>query len=214
MESRVLPEGCADTETCLEDSVLVMRNLVPFERSDIRKLLGFLNETALSRDIPHSHMAAVTLPEAWPYLHEVPMAERSQLLADHPGVYFDPVALDSGAETGAFSVYVMDELKKVGLKFLTAEEHALTPGRPTLTVRYSARKESAGCIIPWSVSVSIKEEVALIRDSNLKLSTTVWSGSSRQNLANTNLTIQDSLTDAIAKLVADIEMSKAAEPVN
>ena len=96
------------------------------------------------------------------------------------------------------------------MPFLSKEEWQATPGRPQLKVRYSARKESEGCIIPFSVSISVIEEAVLVRDADLKVSATVWAKTVRQNLANRNYTIQSALREAVEQFNADWRSANAS----
>ena len=102
-----------------------------------------------------------------------------------------------------FVLHVQDMLKELGIKELTKEEIAKVPGSATLNVRFSAQKESAGCITPFSVSFSVTEEVVMVRNPSVKLKTSIWSASSKENLANRNYKPFNALEDAVAKFVTD-----------
>ena len=93
---------------------------------------------------------------------------------------------------------------------LTKEEMEMTPGRPTLTVNFSPRRESEGCIIPYSVSMAIKEEVVMVRDTTIKLSGNAWAGSVRENLANRNFTPTSALNEVLQKLEKDFTAANSS----
>ena len=69
-------------------------------------------------------------------------------------------------------------MQQAGVPLLTKEELANTPGRPQLSLRFSA--EVPGCR-PWSISLSLKQTVVLTRDLTMMFDTTTWSASERQS---------------------------------
>lgn len=186
-------------------SQLALRNLIHLPRSERNVLLQVLNSAASIRGLPEElpTQSNMSTDSMIPVLHPIPKAEKLAPLINHPGVYFDPTTLDSNVETGNFSPYIRQELTKVGVRFLTKEEWENTPGRPVLSVRFSKRAESAGCIIPFSVSLSISEETAMVRNPSIKINGNAWSGVVKENLANLNFTPMSALVKIVDNFVKD-----------
>lgn len=78
----------------------------------------------------------------------------------------------------AAQTQMLEIFGRAGITILSKEEVAETQGRPTLTMRYSP--DVAGCR-PWSVSLTLKQDVALTRAPNLVIHATTWSTSRREN---------------------------------
>lgn len=211
LEARDVPDQCTRPVSCIDRSTLVMRNLLNMTSADRNVLLQTLNQMSTIRGLPEDlGNSAVIVPESMiPVLHPLPKAEQLAPLMGHPGVYFDPKSLDANEATAGFSGMIISQLSAAGVRFLSQEERENTPGRPTLSVRFSARTESAGCIIPFSVSMSITEETVMVRNPALKMSGAAWSRTVRQNLANLNYTPTNALNEAIVAFIKDW---KAANP--
>lgn len=209
VETRKVPDSCAHPLICLPKSELASRHLLKLTRKNQNSFFGFLKSVASVSGIPDAAVAGLHPPEPQA-LHKLDLAPKLRPLVDHPGVYFDTVKLDEGEVTAEFSEYIKRKLGALGLKFLTEEEWEATPGKPTLSIRYAARLESAGCIVPFSVSMTLKEEVVLVRDPSQKISATIWSYSRRQNLANTNYGPTNSLWEIVAKFEKDWREANSA----
>jgi hypothetical protein len=130
-------------------------------------------------------------------------SEKRELLRDHPGVYFDSATLDSVPESEGFSEFLRTQLTAAGVRFLTKDEWLQMPGKPKLTVRYSRHRESEGCIIPFSVHLSITEEAVLVRAPDLKATSTIWSATVRENLANRNYRPTSAIRELVDKFLRD-----------
>ena len=203
VETRELPSSCADPMNCDDPSRLLFRNFLSLRNSEKSTFSQLLNSMSTIRGVPDD----VTLPACRKTVekaaHPPPVATKPELLAGHPGVYFDSTRIDGMDIAAGFSGEVRERLAAAGVTFLTEEEWQATPGRPALSLNFSARKESAGCIIPFSVSLSIKEEVLLVRNTGLKTTTSIWAGSVRQNLTSTNYQPANALDDLVVKFLAD-----------
>lgn len=206
LEAHDIPAHCAEPLACLDQGELILRNLIHMPAAERQVLLQALNSLSVIRGIPaEDGQAPVGLDpqDMIEILHPMPKADKLATLIDHPGVYFDSTRLDAGLQTAEFSNWIREELTKAGIPLLTEEERDATPGRPTLSVRYSPRSESAGCIIPFSISISITEETVMVRNPALKVTGTTWAKTARQNLANTNYSLNSALQEVISALVSD-----------
>lgn len=203
VETRELPSSCTDPMNCDDPSRLLLRNFLSLRNSEKSTFSQLLNSMSTIRGVPDD----VTLPACRQMVekaaHPPPVATKPELLAGHPGVYFDSTRIDGIEVSAAFSGALRERLGAAGVKFLTEEEWQDTPGRPTLSLSYSVRKESAGCIIPFSISLQIKEEVLLVRDVSLKTNAPIWSGLVRQNLTNTHYMPENALDEIIVKFLKD-----------
>ncbi|WP_370231363.1 hypothetical protein [Cognatishimia sp.] len=202
VETRKVPDTCAHPLICLPKSELESRHLLKLTKKNQNSFFGFLKSVASISGIPNIAVAGLHPPDPQT-LHQLDIAPKLRPLRDHPGVYFESSKLDGGDVTAEFSDMIRQRLSALGLRFLTKEEWENTPGKPTLSVRFSARLESAGCIVPFSLSMTLKEEVVLVRDPSQKISATVWNYSRRQNLANTNYGPTNSLFEIVEKFEAD-----------
>lgn len=202
VETRKVPKTCAHPLICIPQSNLVSRHLLNVSKQSRDRLYDYLKSAASISGIPNSAIEGLYPPNPQ-VLHKLEIAPKLLPLVDHPGVYFDSTKLDATEGSEHFSAELRKRLKALGVTLLTKEDWENTPGRPTLSLRYTARLESAGCIVPFSVSMTLKEDVVLVRDPNQKITATVWSYSRRQNLANTNYSPTNSLLEVLEKFESD-----------
>lgn len=133
------------------------------------------------------------------------IADKLTTLSGLNGVFLDfraargprTFARDFGAEVHGYAV---NALLEAGIPLLTKEELQTTPGRPTLTLRYSA--EISGCR-PWSVSLSLKQRSALTRDLTIILEGTTWSSAARQSEDDVDFGVLDAFRQVIAAFTSD-----------
>lgn len=205
IEVRRLPMACSQPLQCLPDSRLLLRNIASLNQSETRDVLSFLNRISAIRGLSDRDVDPLktSKPPDFAKLHLISKSEKVDLLKAHPGVFFDTSVLDKNAVTYDFADYVQTQLSAIGVNFLTEDELEVTPGRPRLTVRFSPQRESEGCIIPFSVYMSITEETVLVRDAELKVEATIWSSTTRQNLANRNYTQTSALRETVEKFTVD-----------
>ena len=205
LEARDLPGDCANAVNCLDRSTVALRNILTLTPTERATLLHTLNEVSTRRGLPDQMCTAPEpTPESLvPLLHSLPIADKSERLVDHPGVYFDASSIAEAGETAGFSETIIARLRAGGVRLLTEEARDATPGRPTLTLRFYARRESAGCIIPFSVSMALKEETVLVRNPALKVSGTIWSRSAREDLTNLHFTPMIALEEALTIFIED-----------
>ena len=203
IEARALPPGCGDPLGCVRKARPVLRNLMRVTREERETLLRVVNQISMIRGISDQDLPETDFADVIPQLHNVDVADRLAPPVNHPGVYFDSAKLDADPKFVGFSAFVRKELTAAGLRFLTKEQMEATPGRPTLSIRYTERRESAGCIIPYAISFSVNEEYVMVRNPSLKKTTAIWSASARENLAIAHFTAMDALNEGVAKLAAD-----------
>ncbi|MCE0503917.1 hypothetical protein LR948_00975 [Roseivivax sp. GX 12232] len=214
IEARSLPITCHQPLECLPDSTLILRNLVQTAPEEREALTLFLNRIAAIRSVPPMSQplepATLQFTQINQFLHDLPQAERIDLLKAHPGVFLDEEALLANSGTALHANQLREALLAGGVPLLTKSQWQALPGRPKLTLRFAPRSESAGCIIPFSMTLSLIEEAALLRNPKLKVSATVWSKTSRQNLANLNHTPEHALSDVISAFISDWQNAKVA----
>lgn len=205
IEARLVPQTCSKPMECIPKSSLILCNLAFMEQADTRDITLFLNRIATIRGISDTTTDALSFstPALVDRFHEQEPSEKRELLRDHPGVFIDATALDSDPESAGFSDFLRTQLTAAGLRFLTKGEWALAPGRPRLSVRYSRHRESEGCIIPFSVHLSITEDAVLVRSPSLKSTSTIWSGTVRENLANRSYRPSSAIRELVEKFLHD-----------
>ena len=201
VEAQRLPEGCTHPDKCQGRGQSLLRSILFLSAKERNSLTLFLNRMATIRGLPPPRVAP-SKPDPV-QLHALPAAAKGALLRNHPGVYFDSTALDGNPLTAEFGKMVRETLTQAGVRFLSKEEVARIPGKPTLAVRLTARKETEGCIIPFSVSMSLTEESVLVRNPDLKTTSTVWAGSARENLTILHYTPRSALKEIIQKFATD-----------
>lgn len=205
-----MPLDCPTPSACVDAASPLMTNILSLSSDESSVLQRILNAGAIVRGVPRNVTSGLCKADRTEELQAIPKAERLSPLINHPGVYFDSTKIDEDETTANFSKGVRAVLERIGLKLLTKEEMEMTPGRPTLTVNFSPRRESEGCIIPYSVSMAIKEEVVMVRDTTIKLSGNAWAGSVRENLANRNFTPTSALNEVLQKLEKDFTAANSS----
>lgn len=205
IETRDLPGQCSRPLSCIDRSTLALRNLVAVSAGERDMLLRTLNGLSTIRGLPEETTnQSMILPETMiATLHPLPKAANLDALIGHPGVFFDPTTLDADEATAGFSAFVISQLTAAGVPLLSQDEMDNTPGRPQLSVRFSPRTESAGCIIPFSVSMAVSEETVMVRNPTLKTSGSAWSGLVKENLANRNYSPMSALQELVTAFVTD-----------
>jgi len=210
-EARLLPKSCEAPQLCLPQSQLILRNIAALQMGESAQIISFLNRIAAIRDVevPWRDSLTTSVPVNRQDFHRLELSEVQDLLKDHPGVYFDSGALDSVDDTRSFGTFIRTQMQGAGVRFLTEEELETVSGRPVLSVRYGVRRESAGCIIPFSIAMTLTEEVVLARNPDLKISTKIWSRTARQNLANRNYTLESALREVVDEFLKDWNSANA-----
>lgn len=96
--------------------------------------------------------------------------------------------------------FLLRAFAEADIPILTKDDLDTAPGRPILYMRYSA--EVSGCR-PWSVSLSLRQQVVLARDLTMMLETVTWSGSARQSEEDIEYGPGQAVEDAIKLFVTD-----------
>ena len=205
-----MPIDCPTPADCINAASPLMTNILSLSNDESSVLQRILNSSAIVRGLPRDITSGLCAPPPQEDFHDLPKAERLAPLIKHPGVFFDSAKLDGNEATANFSKEVREVLERIGLKQLSKEELEETPGRPTLSVSFSPRRESEGCIIPFSVAISIREEVVMVRDTSIKLAGSAWAGSVKEDLANRNFTPYSALNKVLQKLEKDFAAANPA----
>lgn len=150
-----------------------------------------------------------------PNILDMEYTDKLSTLRGLPAVYVDLRGVRGPAEfKGQFGKeaqdFVEEEFRKAGISILNKDQLAQTPGRPILGMRYTP--EVNGCR-PWSISMSLKQDLLLARDLNQMLSSTTWSGSSRQSESDPDFMPRDAMQTVIQQFVqAFVEAQKPPKP--
>jgi hypothetical protein len=106
-------------------------------------------------------------------------SERSSLYG-LPGVYVlvESLNLDmekDGLTKDQLRMEVESQLRNAGIRVLTREEKLKTAGNPQLYVNVNLLKSSSPFACPYSVEISLEQEVVLVRKPNMRTVATTWS---------------------------------------
>lgn len=207
VQTNVFPAGCDSLAACIDVSTHESRNLMALSAQDTSAFLGIVDQMADVKDVPE--LPEATMPADFPLSDIIPRLQiidvqgKVDALRDLPGVYFDAGRVSGDGMSDQFTAYFTEMLTEAGIAVLTEEEALALPGAARMSVSLSMRRDNAGCILPFRASLSIKEEVVLVRDPSIKLETTTWSASVAENFANTNFTAENALRDAAQKFIDD-----------
>jgi hypothetical protein len=115
---------------------------------------------------------------------------------------------DFGAEVHS---YVVKALQNADITLLSKDEVDVSPGRPTLTLRYSV--EVVGCK-PWSLSLGLKQTSVLSRDLSIMLEGTTWSSSARQSEENVEFGALEALQKIVTAFTTDYAKANSVTGLN
>lgn len=87
-----------------------------------------------------------------------------------------PEAVEDGLTQDQLQTDVELRLRKVGIRVLTKEEKARTPGSPWLYVRVNTLRGDTG-LYAYSIEVDLYQTVLLERDSSISTTTPTWATS-------------------------------------
>lgn len=136
-------------------------------------------------------------------LTEVPYAEKIDTLRGLQGVFADfRGARGPAGFRGQFgeeaNEFLVTQFSQAGIPLLTKDQLPTAPGRPILGIRFSP--EVLGCR-PWSVSLSLKQDLLLARDPSLMISSTTWSASQGQKESDADISAREAFQNAILAFV-------------
>lgn len=163
----------------------------------------------MAEDPPPPPLLPASLPDAG----RTPV-ERIETLRGLDGVFADLRGVRGPAGYRSnFGQDVQDTvaraLEQAGIPLLSREAAETAPGRPTLALRFSP--EVAGCR-PWSVSLSLTQNVVLTRDTATMIAAVTWSGSARQSEQDVDYAPLDAVQDAVASFVKDYRKVNGPAP--
>ena len=208
VEALVFPTGCETWSTCVESATANHRNFLTLDDSLTESFLVTLDAIADIRNVPpppelEPEANAINITDVIPILSVYEVTKGADVLRGLPGVYFDASKVTGEGYAERFVLEFTEMLNAAGIPVLTEEEALLLPGAGKMSVSLSVTTDNGGCILPFSASLSLKEELVLVRDPTIKLIAGTWSGSVAQNFANTNYGGYNALQDAAQKFIDD-----------
>ena len=115
----------------------------------------------------------------------------------------DPEAERDGLTRNQLQVIVESELRKAGIKLLTREERFSAPGDPFLYIRVATHKAPTE-MYGFSISVQLRQGVALLRNPSFKTRAVTWHYSTVGIVGASNLQdIFDHLKDTLDIFIND-----------
>jgi len=216
VQANVFPAGCDSLAECVEASTTEVRNLMAMTATETSAFLTILDDLADVADVPELPTPAATPPvevsliDIVPRLQLIEVQGKVDALRGIPGVYFDATRVAGDGTSDIFVTYFTEMLTSAGVPILTQEEASLLPGAARMSVSLSYTRDNAGCIIPFRASLSIKEEVVLVRDPSIKLETTTWSVGVAESFTNTNFKAEDALRSAAQQFIDDYRTANAS----
>lgn len=207
VQTNVFPSGCESLVACIDSTTDERRNLMEMSATETMVFLSIIDELSEVQDVPPIPDAKAPpdfpLSEIVPRLQVIEVQGKVDALRGLPGVYFDANRVSGEGLSDEFTAYFTDMLNTAGIPILTEEQARAMPGAARMSVSLSMTRDNAGCILPFRASLSIKEEVVLVRDPTIKLETTTWSVNVAENFANTNYVATAALRDAAQQFIVD-----------
>ncbi len=213
---------CVGAEECAPESQLRSHFMMNVPTQDAASLFQRLEPSAQyygNANLTHDQLPiCLDGPENGlipPDIAALEYAEKIDTLRGLAGVHADLRGVRGPATfKGQFGVeahnFLVEVLAEAGIPLLTKEQVETTPGRPVLGLRFSP--EVHGCR-PWSVSLSLKQDMLLSRDLTLMLSGTTWSASQSQSEADADFSPRDAMKNAILSFVEAWQLAhKPPEP--
>ncbi len=213
VQTNVFPAGCPSLVDCIDASTQELRNLMALDPDETTAFLYVIARLSDVQDVPN--LPGASMPAEFPLMEIVPRLQvlevrgKEDALRGLPGIYFDAARVAGDGMPEVFAAYFTDMLNAAGIPILTEEEALLLPGAARMSVSLSLTRDNAGCIFPFRASLSLKEEVVLVRDPAIKLETTTWSASVAENFTNTNFTSDMALRDAAQRFIDDYKNANA-----
>ncbi|WP_120500656.1 hypothetical protein [Roseovarius sp. EL26] len=207
--------GCPDGPNCLKKHRYSSRLFDAADSSAMYRLFGMMDGAAMAQgrlaehpDAPRicQHNSAEVILGFNP--ETLPKSEKIEALRGISGFGFDVRKLKAPP---GFSDTFGDELqaamktrfRQAGLRVLSKEETAATPGQPELNIYFSFRDPGGHCDYSYSVFASLSQTVLLTRDLRIKLSAGVWSYSTSSPALQQGETEWDALLSVADALIRD-----------
>ncbi|MEM8775786.1 MAG: hypothetical protein AAGF53_12185 [Pseudomonadota bacterium] len=200
VELRKVDSSCGNSLTCINGSKPVLRNIISLVQADQWALMEFFGRVTSARDVPEHSSSVEYLTNRFDGQETF---EKVSGLKGLKALHVDLSKLKGDQHGGALSESVRKMLKEAGIREVSKKDLDGIPGRPVLSVSYSARKGTEGCIIPFSVQMKITEEVVLVRDSTVKIPVDIWSAFLRENLAISEFTPDAALKNGTQRFLKD-----------
>ena len=214
VQTHVFPAGCNSLAACIDISTNEVRSLLAMTADETTAFLGIIDQMSDVQNVPK--LPDAEAPANFPLIDIVPRLQVLEVrgkigaLKGLPGVYFDAARVSGDGMSETFTAYFADMLTSAGIPVFTEEEALAMPGAARMSVSLSETRDNAGCIFPFRASLSIKEEVVLVRDPSIKLETTTWSASVAEDFANTNFLPENALRNAAQRFIDDYLQANAA----
>lgn len=214
VEAMVFPEGCANLTDCVAAQTHEQRTLMAMDSETTSAFLDTLDALADVRGVPEPEKgplpADFDLVEIVPNLRVLEIASKPDVLRGIPGIYFDATRVAGEGASDRFIAEFAAKLTTAGVRILTEDEALALPGAAKMSVSLSESRENAGCVFPFRASLTLKEEVVLVRDPKIKFETTSWTYSVGQNFTAVNYLGYDALTDAAQRFIDDYTTANAS----
>jgi hypothetical protein len=213
VEATVFPNGCKRLTECISMQTDHRRNLMALDQTTTGVFLETLDTLADVSDVPSIENGPLPddfkLVDVVPLLTELSIATKPEVLRGIPGIYFDASRVSGDGASDHFIADFSAQLTAAGLPVLSEEEARALPGAARMSVSLSQSRENAGCIFPFRASLTLKEEVVLVRDPTMKFETTSWSYSVGQDFTAVNYLGVDALSDAAQRFIDDYMTANA-----
>ena len=189
-------QDCPNGPRCITKRAYTSRLFAEDDTDAMYRLFGMMDGTALSQgrlaehpDAPRicQHNAAEVVLGFDPV--NLPKSEKVEALRGLKGFGLDVRSLSAPPGfPDTFGSSLQTELEAkfalAGIKVLSEDEVAVTPGQPKLNIYFSFTDPDGHCDYTYSVFASLAQNVLLTRDLRVKLSAGVWSFSTGSTAAH------------------------------
>lgn len=193
---------CADPEACPEADYYmhVIEGIAPLAAQ------GFYRDLAPAAEAqgrPNLHLRespfCAPKPDAPLLPPERIIADKIETLRGIEAIYVDARGIRGPAEfEGGFGQIAQDFINATfarhGIRVLDRDEQMTTPGAPFLQLRYT--REVFGCK-PWSISLSLRQDVVLARDQDVMIEATTWSTWVQANETEPDFDVRQGMEQAV-----------------
>jgi len=179
--------NCPDGQQCILKRNYASRLVDGINLQKMYRLFGLMDGAALATGRLAEHPQAPRIcqhndPEVQLGFNpeRLPMVEKIEVLRGLTGVNFDlrnltPPPGHSSDFGRKLHTQFVAKLEDAGIKVLTKQEVAHTPGQPVLNIYFSHNDLNGACDYEYNVFASLSQTVLLTRDLRVKISAGVWS---------------------------------------
>lgn len=176
-------ENCRQAD-CTARHNYISRLFEPQDRQAIYRLFGMLDFQAATRGRAAEHPQAPRICQHYDAEillgfdpERLELSNKVEALRELAGVEIDVRGLQAPAAfPGDFGERLQSEIESrfyaAGIRILSSEQAARTPGRPKLNIYFSNTNPRTGCT--YSVFASLSQTVLLTRDTRVKLAAGTW----------------------------------------